>query len=206
MVRMIGAAAASLCLALGASFSGAAADAAQLPSEQLQELDEILVHGQRLARRIEDAEDEFYKLYNALTRDEDYRMYCGQRSLEAGSRIMVRVCVPGFVANYLPPPRISWGMCNGEFNVNGRIETPGPCIDGGYEPPPASLVVMARSPELARHMTAVIRSDPRLQQKAAHLDDLYLELNTVKNRFAGFRQAGRSGGKVPGSKLHPRAL
>src|SRR5690606_37366877 len=65
------------------------------------ELDEVWVHGKSLARRIEQAEDDFFRLYNALNRDDRFDVHCGAVALHAGSMIMRRTCMPGFVADRL---------------------------------------------------------------------------------------------------------
>ena len=70
--------------------------------EELEQLDEVLVRGRHLAASIADAEDDFFKLYNKLNRNHDYDVTCGYMSLEPGSLIMRRTCMPGFLADYYP--------------------------------------------------------------------------------------------------------
>src|SRR5690606_610822 len=65
------------------------------------QLDEVWVHGKSLARRIEQAEDDFFQLYNALNRDDRFDVLCGDMALHAGSMIMRRTCMPGFLADRL---------------------------------------------------------------------------------------------------------
>jgi hypothetical protein len=67
---------------------------------QLQELGEIWVRGKGLAEAIADAEDDFYQLYNKLNTDRDYQVACGYMSLEQGSMIMSRSCIPAFLEYY----------------------------------------------------------------------------------------------------------
>lgn len=81
------------------ALEGASIDdpAAVAPSPML-ELDEIWVHGKRLANRIEEAEDEFFGLYNSLNDDDRFDVVCGLTSLQMGSMILQRTCLPGFLA------------------------------------------------------------------------------------------------------------
>jgi hypothetical protein len=75
--------------------------APQQAEQQIETLDEIWVRGKHLSDVIENAEDEFFKLYNKLNKDSAYDVLCGQMSLNKGSMIMVRRCMPGFiVSNY----------------------------------------------------------------------------------------------------------
>ncbi len=103
-----------IALALGiigtAQAAGQQPDTAVAPSSAtsataepppLVELEEVLVHGKRLQQRIIEAEDEFYKLYNQINKDDDYDTNCAQVPLgaDSGSRIDSRLCLPVFVAN-----------------------------------------------------------------------------------------------------------
>lgn len=94
-----------LCMALAAgahaatdSASVAAPAAAPQSGGEVVELKEVWVYGKKLAARIADAEDDFFRLYNKLNRNSDYHITCGDISLERGSMIMTRVCVPEFLA------------------------------------------------------------------------------------------------------------
>ena len=76
-------------------------EAPQAASEApLLELEEVLVHGKRLQERIVEAEDEFYKLFNQVNKDDDYDTNCALLNLSAdsGSRLNSRLCLPVFVA------------------------------------------------------------------------------------------------------------
>lgn len=85
--------------------SGTAVPAAAAPAVQDAEpdieLEEVIVRGKKLAQVIADAEDDFYKLYNKLNKDDKYDVNCAQlnTSPDANSRITSRVCLPGFVAD-----------------------------------------------------------------------------------------------------------
>lgn len=48
-----------------------------------------------------------------------------------------------------------------------------------YQPPPPDLVLMEGTKGWYEHMMKTVRSDPRLQDKAGHLDELYLELQAA---------------------------
>lgn len=89
-------------------FAGAASAVEGAPSDDpaagapavMLELDEIWVHGERLAARIEAAEDDFFRHYNALNEDDRFDVVCGLSSSQPGSMILQRTCVPGFLAGY----------------------------------------------------------------------------------------------------------
>lgn len=75
---------------------------AAAPAQPDQELDEVVVRGKRLVEAIRDAEDEFFKLYNELNRDDDYDMNCPYLNIDPdnpGSHLTARVCMPSFVAS-----------------------------------------------------------------------------------------------------------
>lgn len=160
--------------------------------EELPELDEIIATGERLARRIADAEDEFFKLYNTLNSDEDYRMDCGTRALHSGSLIQVRICVPGFVVNYLAPSLGNGARCVEEYiSLDGRRYPRGPCLDAGYGTPSMATIMMVHGDDMFRHMMAAIRSDSRLQTMAGNLDELHLELRLMQERYSGIDSPNR---------------
>jgi hypothetical protein len=91
----------AIWLAMAAVAHGAEVAAVVDDDEPEMELDEILVHGKRLQQRIIEAEDEFYKLYNQINKDDDYDTNCAMLNLSAdtGSRLNSRLCMPVFVAN-----------------------------------------------------------------------------------------------------------
>jgi hypothetical protein len=199
--------AAALLMALLAAGTCAAGAAPSPTSEELPELDEIIATGERLARRIADAEDEFFKLYNTLNTDEDYRMDCGTRSMHSGSLIQVRVCVPGFVVNYLAPSLGNGARCVEEYvSLDGRRFPRGPCLDVGYATPSMSAIMMAHGDDMFRHMMAAIRSDSRLQSMAGNLDELHFQLRLMQERYGGIEDANRARGDRPArSSRGPRA-
>lgn len=158
--------------------------ATQQPSAPTAELDEVRVYGRHLYERITAAEDRFFALYNQLNGDDRYRMSCGYRSLDGGSLIMTRVCIPGFLVDNLTLSSIIGGNCSGELGFSsGRGFTAYVCDSGGYEPPPAGLYLMERKSELHRHMMSVVKSDPRLHAMADHLGGLHMELQSAQQRI-----------------------
>jgi hypothetical protein len=114
----------------------AAGSGAQVPapstvapdSLELLELDEVVVHGERLRDRIIKAEDEFYKIYNQINKDDRYDISCPYLNLssDSGSRINSRLCLPGFVADSIADYAAFKVSCEPEFanfdaNRDGRV-------------------------------------------------------------------------------------
>jgi hypothetical protein len=110
---------------------------ASAPLEEIQELDEVFVQGKRLMERIVEAENEFYKLFNAVNSDDRYDTHCVYLQMQEGSRMQSRACIPGFVADALadwapfkarcqPPLEMEYGRDGPEFacldrDNNGRL-------------------------------------------------------------------------------------
>lgn len=164
--------------------------------EPLQQLDEILVRGQRLSVEIADAEDQFYLLYNRLNKKPAYEMSCGQRSINPGSRITTRLCVPGFIADRysysaMSPVPVSLAFpassCSSDFG--STFSTGGYCNHSGYIEPSPQAVLMERSNAWYQHMMKVIRSDARLSEMAGRLDVLHAEMKSVKHRYVDLTDA-----------------
>jgi hypothetical protein len=78
------------------------------------------------------------------------------------------------------------------FLVRQEIEDAGgiPAGTVTYQPPPPQLVLMEGSTKWAQAMKKVIDSDPRLQQMAGGLDDLYAELSRVNQKFVKVQADG----------------
>lgn len=153
--------------------------------EQLQELDEVVVHGTNLRDRIVQAEDRFFKLYNELNKDRDFNVNCTYVSLEQDTRIQERLCAPSFYANAIVDT-ITWGeRCRGTQDSEGNYVPPPPC----YTPPPPDLVLMHRSDEYARNIMAVIRTDERLQEMAGELDELHMQRHRLQRRYLELKSA-----------------
>jgi hypothetical protein len=101
---------------------------AEVPIEELEELDEVVVRGERLRDTIIKAEDEFYKLYNQLNKNDKYDVSCPYLNLsnDSGSRINSRLCLPGFVATAISDFTVYKMSCEPTFanfdtNRDGRI-------------------------------------------------------------------------------------
>lgn len=78
-----------------------AGEVASVPAPTFEELDEIVVKGKRLSEEIEEAEDEFFALFNKINTDDRYDTSCVQVRLDSDSRMQSRACIPGFVADAL---------------------------------------------------------------------------------------------------------
>jgi hypothetical protein len=202
-------------------------DSAQKPVEQLDELDEVWVRGKSLSEVIEVAEDDFFVLYNKLNKDSQYDVHCGRMSLNNGSMIMVRKCVPGFIVyNYSNGlGQVSFG-CNGGM-VSGFSEgmsyssfASGCSIGSAYgtSPPPSMAVpsaeqmLMAKGEAYGANIVKVVKSDPRLLEKVRSLDGLYKEMDMVQGQYVKVKgdrpppQASRAKRKGAGPYVGPRRL
>jgi len=194
-------------VAMLAALIGASALAAT--QKPLEEIDEIWVEGKRLSKSIVDVEDDFFKLYNKVNTKRDYDIYCGYMSLNRGSMIMTRTCVPAFLTYNAPasmgsigfgrqlagggtcysPPQASgdayWST--GCYDYTVAIPTPAPYY------PPSGLLLMERRADYAKNVLDVINSDQRLLQKYMHLIGLYDELRQTQGRY---RNAVGAGGEA----------
>jgi hypothetical protein len=160
--------------------SGAERPAAPAPAiEEMTELDEVTVHGTRLADRIVKAEDRFYKLYNQLNKDDDYDINCAFVPLEGNSRIDSRMCAPGFYADALVDQVVWHQRCQPTEDAEGNLVPATAC----YTPPNPDLILMDRADEFARHVMSVIRTDPRLGDMAGELDELHMERTRLARRY-----------------------
>lgn len=202
-----------------------ASRAAAVPAptaEQIQELDEIKVHGKRLVDRINEAEDKFFPLYNKINKKNDFDVTCAYARFNPESMIMSRMCLPGFLGKSWGAPPVITGQCYSALNGLGygydiyvgrytsAIGNTGPCIDGGYEPPSLEFIMFAKSGELRQQMTKVISNDPQLLAMAAHLGDLYMEFDAMKNRFRKIKGLDEKGVRRPlkpvKASLGPRSI
>jgi hypothetical protein len=208
----------NLCLAVFAALSllltagaNAAEDTTTAPSEpvsgqqpvdDLEVLDEVWVRGKSLSRVIEVAENDFFKLYNKLNEDHKFDVECGHMRLGRDSMIMVRKCVPGFVASYAPVyVRRSHNVtpiCQGSSrsDSDGRVDFSQGCYgsertyDASYsasQGPSAALLYMHYREQYASNALKVITSDSRLLEMVRELDGLYKEMELVQNRYVHVR-------------------
>jgi hypothetical protein len=178
-----------------------AASAGQKPVEELQELDEIWVHGQSLARRIAKAENAFFYRYNKINRKADYRVSCGYFTLDRGSMVMRRNCTPAFMEPtwMLESFGTSYGGCGNERYVSEYIKSER--SDRGY---PCSIMEIAQSrrdrldpfpvvrpviatpaqrKQYATHVMKLILTDDELRAKAEALAVLYEEFDETQAQY-----------------------
>jgi hypothetical protein len=67
---------------------------------ELDELDEVLVLGRRATIAIADLEDDYYKRYNKLNKDNNYDVHCSYVNTDPdnpGSALRSRICLPEFL-------------------------------------------------------------------------------------------------------------
>lgn len=109
----------------------------ELPIDELEELDEVFVRGGRLRDRIVRAEDEFYKLFNQINTDDRYDTSCPYLNDPDSpmSRIQIRMCIPGFVAEAMADWAVFKAQCEPEFrnfdtNRDGRISAIEASVNG----------------------------------------------------------------------------
>jgi hypothetical protein len=185
-----------------------AATAAAAPSSDaaLPELTEIEVHGKRLRIAISDAQDDFFALYNKLNKDHDYDTSCVNVPLNADTQITQRMCIPGFYADALADQVYFQEECKAPASQtddqgNTIDFSPPPC----YTPPAPQLVLVSRAQAYANNLMKVIKSDPRLEEKAGHLDDLYRELYTVQQQYVKAKAADLAAKPTAKPTLGPRA-
>jgi hypothetical protein len=85
-----------------ASFLAATAtagEAAAPPGVATADIDEVVVRGKQLSQQINEAEDEYFALFNDVNKDDRYDTHCVYLRLAESSRIESRACIPGFVAD-----------------------------------------------------------------------------------------------------------
>lgn len=202
--------AAMLCFAIAATGSTVAQSAqtdatggAQQAIEELVQLDEIQVRGKRLARAIEDAEDDFFARYNQLNRNTDYDVSCDDMRL-SGSLVITRVCVPNFLAIFQADQAsqaVSFPGCptgrtvtqaTGSYMADGSYQAQlygDPCSGWTMQAPgpSAAAVAMHHRARYAANVMRVLKSDPQLMEKAGTLATLYTEMQQVQRRYTKVR-------------------
>jgi len=194
-----GAALATLLLAATPARPAASGDitAAATPaadSGEMLELGEIWVRGRKLSVVIENAEADFFRLFNKINKARDYDITCGDLRPERDSPAMTRVCVPEFIgrvynATYVPQAATS--MCLGHswsFGSQGMSCQTGIHQRGGN---PIIVGPMVRDEasfreqklEMQRNFMRVVYSDQQLLDKATKLAGLYAELAAVRTSY-----------------------
>lgn len=176
----------------------------QAATPQIDELDEIWVRGKRLSVIIEEAEDDFFELYNTLSKGNEYDVYCGRMALNSGSMIMVRSCVPGFIVNSsydyrtgtvrisqydFGQPSCSYTATYFEGYSAGGIACGSNYSTPVNATPPSGLIMMSRRPAYAQNVLKVVTSDSRLLEMVGRLGRLYDEMDAEQQRYVQLKQA-----------------
>jgi hypothetical protein len=139
--------------------------AAEIGSQPLDELDEVVISGVPLGDRILALENSFYQLYNELNKNDQFDMFCTQIPVRRGDPEMTRACLPKFYADALSDS-VTWHY---------RCQTTPAC----YTPPDPTFVLFARNQELRNHMKNVINSDPRLKEMNEIRTELEMRLRAA---------------------------
>lgn len=188
---------------------------AEPPLEELVELKEVRVRGKKLVRRITKSEDRLFKAYNIVNTNDDYDVHCGDMSLEPGSMIMVRTCLPGFLSNldrravYFPTPvpetqgsqaygsscapALGAGIVYGcGFSVpqptSRNPAMPSVSWESEYGNVPVSVLRAYHRQAYAENVLYHITEDEQLLAMANELVGLYQEMQLVQGRFARLRE------------------
>jgi hypothetical protein len=197
-------------LGLGLSLPAAAAAPAvdaQQPVEELQELDEIWVYGKSLAKRIAEAENEFFYRYNKLNTQPGFRISCGHFTLDRGSMVMRRNCTPAFVESI---PALSSASAIGTRWADGCNQRVGYYGSDGFSRTDCSITQIARSratesrlgnpgmravpatpeqrKEYLTHVMKLINTDDALRGKAEVLARLYHEFDVVHEQYVEVKE------------------
>lgn len=160
-------------------------NAAELPApageEQPAALDEVIVRGGRLYDRIVRAEDRLFQLFNELNEEDDFDIHCAAVSMDQGSRIEQRFCMPEFFADAKAEQVRLSQYCQSlvQKDDDGNVTSQGPC----YEPPTAEQLFFARREEYVRNMVKVIDSNSVLQKMYTEVELLHRERASLENRF-----------------------
>jgi hypothetical protein len=215
--------------------AGSPPDTAEKPAKPIDELKEVWVRGKRLSQVIEDAEDDFFDLYNKLNKDSQYDVYCGSMSLYSSSMIMVRKCVPGFIAfnygdafgrvRYTQFGGASYGGFGysdayaggysrfGDWGSRPDMYFSGYADEYAFGPaipvfagPSSAEMLMSKRPAYAANVLKVVKSDPRLLEKVRALDGLYGEMQQVQGHYVKVKGEVRASRKPVKPYLTPRHL
>jgi hypothetical protein len=139
--------------------------------EALPELDEVTVQGTRLwemRKRIVEAENRFYALYNQINKDPDYQILCN-RYVRTGTHLAARKCVMKYYED------AQYQAARGVFaQLSGST-------DEGYAPE-AELVGMERLEEARAHVLQVINSDKRLRRMVREREEMEAKFAAERNR------------------------
>lgn len=208
-VALLGILSAGAASASSTVAAGALSAATPESPEELEELAEVWVRGKRLSDDIETAENEFFRVFNKRNKNAMYDIHCGVMSLQPGSMIMVRACVPGFVAmstaasarvyvsqSYSPGLDGCFGGCGGMLFSTYNVVSP-PAA-------PVALLAMQHSGKLVDNLLEVINGDPQLLAMAWHLDNLYREMSQVRSHYSSLGGGEKARTKVVRQLEKPR--
>jgi hypothetical protein len=160
--------------------------ATEKPAGELQELDEVVVTGERLYDRIVKAEDKFFKLYNDLNDDDDFDTNCAQVPIDSETRIEQRFCMPSFFADAKAEQvRLSQLCLQMQYKDDDGNVANAPC----YEPPSADQLFFHRRAEYVNNMLRVIKSDPDLTKMYVDVEALHRERAQYENRYDELKAA-----------------
>lgn len=162
----------------------AVAPAPEVPkevAEELDELSEVVVTGERLYDRIVKAEDNFFALYNELNSEDDFDTNCASVPVEQDSRIEQRFCMPAFFADAKAEQvRLSqYCLSLRDNDEDGNLRSQGPC----YEPPSAEQLFFARREEYVKQVLATINSNSSLKRMYAEVEMLHRERAMLSKRY-----------------------
>src|SRR5690349_2761207 len=97
LAALLGIAAASMATVAAEPAPPAQPATAVAPATQAspdEDLGQIVVRGENIIKAINDAEDNFYDLFNKVNKDDDYDTRCVYLELNPTSRSASRVCIP----------------------------------------------------------------------------------------------------------------
>jgi hypothetical protein len=77
------------------------------PVEALTELDEVKVRGRLVANAVTRTENLVFRRYNILNSDNRYDVHCGDVRRSRDSLAMLRMCLPEFLGDVMPPRLVS---------------------------------------------------------------------------------------------------
>jgi hypothetical protein len=175
--------ASTLCWTSATSVHAAPAvapEAAPPPVKHLHRLGVVRVRGnERLARSILAAEDEFFGLYNALNRDDDYYISCGHTKIKAD--VVRRQCGARFVPDDVAVRSYGAGTCSGIVHGCSGVGLAFHTAHPSEAIPPA---FMERPNTFRNNLLKVINGDPVLLRKYHHLLGLYRQMDANQQQDA----------------------
>lgn len=174
-----------LCGAMAGCALAAPESAAAAVLDGNQRLAEIRSRGEALSGNIAAAQDEFFRLFNAVNINDQFDVQCGPMALDAGME-MSRKCEPRYIAG--------WSIRRKGFEIPDAISMGG---DPSAVFPSAGLIfggsyvrLTAGSPSLYKgednsaNFRQVVFSEPRLQEQIEIINELYSQMRLLQGRYA----------------------